>query len=204
MLLGWRCLAQCETGAAVSSHASRLLQAARRVVRPMAAASVIDRPEAVVGNEYRYSGEPVVRRWRAALLLGDRSSAGLAGCRYSSPRRQRGRPPAAVREPNQQAGRNRPPGNRLLTEANRETAAPRRPGGRWFCFCGDPGTRASPPGGRAHESPTRGRMSRAVRGLFPGRPERLVSTLLLARCDHNWGLAAAMVGEELSMMSRVY
>ena len=79
----------------MSSHASRLLQAARRVVRPMAAASVIDRPEAVVGSEYRYSGEPVVRRWRAALLLGDRSSAGLAGCRYSSPRRQRGRPPSA-------------------------------------------------------------------------------------------------------------
>lgn len=202
MPLGWRCLADCEPGAAVSSHASRLLQAARRVVRPMAAASVIDRPEAVVGNEYRYSGEPAVRRRRA-----DRSSWAIGavrvwhGCRYSSPRRQRGRPSSASES---QTGKPDGTDRRGIGFSLRRIGKLRRPGGRWFCFCGDPGTRANPPWGRAHESPTRGRMSRAVRDLFPGRPERLVSTLPLARCDHNWGLAAAMVGEELSMVSRVY
>jgi hypothetical protein len=202
MLLGWRSLADCETGAAVSSHASRLLQAARRVVRPMAAASVIDRPEAVVGNEYGYSGEPVVRQRRA-----DRSSWAIGAVRVCLVAAIRHRAGSEVGPPppsESQTGKPDGTGRRGIGFSLRRIGKLRRPGGRWFCFCGDPGTRASPPGGRAHESPTRGRMSRAVRGLFPGRPERLASTLPLARCDHNWGLAAAMVGEELSMVSRVY
>lgn len=195
MLLGWRCLADCETGAAVSSHASRLLQAARRVVRPMAAASVIDRPEAVVNNEYRYSGEPAVWRRRA-----DRSSWAIGavrvwhGCRYSSPRRQRGGPSSASES---QTGKPDGTDRRGIGFSLRRIGKLRRPGGRWFCFCGDPGTSANPPGG-GHTNPRRAVGCRVLCGAcFPAGRRGL-----LALC--HWRDAITIGASRLRWSARNY